>query len=422
MTSIYNMSGVEFELFCKELLEKNGFSVSTTATTGDGGIDLIAINNNTFFKGKYIVQCKRYTGSVGEPVIRDLYGVVMAERANKGILITTGTFTTAAIAFAKEKQLELIDGNILASLDADIEVADTSISDLSFLDTKKYNYFIEQLSNKNVEHSVYMDFLNFLSSYVIDINSEETQSSKFDEICSLYSKVWDSYSDFDQAYEDGAFDKVIEELNKLNDINKTLLIDNVALKNTVIPQMSLAIDGLINHKVSKTKNGRIFAQIISFRYKGLIQLLNLDFSNYISSRIQFLKGSNSTTSSFSWRTYEKWNHRNLELLNACEVNNVLSLLSYLCLNDQVNRLKNNYILSNYNKGSNIDFSIILLSGRPIIIYPKVIKYYKDSKHPYIDAQYNNRVDFGDYFDKYLTDEIREQQIEKIKIALDSLLD
>ncbi|MCI7766661.1 MAG: restriction endonuclease [Oscillospiraceae bacterium] len=421
MTNINNMSGIEFELFCKDLLEKNGFTVSTTATTGDGGIDLIAINNNPFFKGKYIVQCKRYTGTVGEPVIRDLYGVVMAERANKGILITTGTFTTAAESFAKDKQLELIDGNLLASFVNNLETPHSSSTDLSFLDTKKYNYFIEQLSNKSVEYSVFIDFLNFLSSYVIDRNAEETQAVMFDEIYTSYFNVLENYSDIDQAYEYGAFEKVIAALNKLNDTNKIIEIDKTAINNTIIPQMRLTIDGLINHKICKTKNGRNFAQIISFRYNGLIQLLSFDFSEYISSRIQFLKGSNSTYSVFNDYTYERWSNSNPALLNSCEITNVLSLLFYLRLNDQVERLKNNSILSNYKRGRNIDFSTILSSEKPIIIYPN-IKYFKDSKPPHICANYNHRIDFSEYFEKHLTADIRDQQIVKIKIALDSLLD
>jgi len=116
LTDISSMSGIEFESLCQQLMIKMGFEVETTKASGDGGIDLIAYNHQPFTQGKYIVQCKRYTGSVGEPVIRDLYGVVMSERANKGILITTGTITASAFAFANGKPIELIDGDKLQSL------------------------------------------------------------------------------------------------------------------------------------------------------------------------------------------------------------------------------------------------------------------------------------------------------------------
>lgn len=103
------MSGVEFENLCASLVAGLGFSVEMTKASGDGGIDIVANNALPLYKGKYIIQCKRYTGTVGEPILRDLYGVVMAEHANKGILMTTGTFTHNATAFAEGKPLELID-------------------------------------------------------------------------------------------------------------------------------------------------------------------------------------------------------------------------------------------------------------------------------------------------------------------------
>ena len=110
------LSGVEFEQVCKKILENMGFDVETTKTTGDGGIDLIAYNHQPLLSGKYIIQCKRYTGSVGEPVIRDLYGVITSERANKGILMTSGVFTKQAQVFAQGKPIELIDGVKLKEL------------------------------------------------------------------------------------------------------------------------------------------------------------------------------------------------------------------------------------------------------------------------------------------------------------------
>ena len=113
---IDTLSGVEFERVCKRLLESMGFTVETTKASGDGGIDLIGYNTQPLLSGKYIIQCKRYAGSVGEPIIRDLYGVVTSERANKGILITTGHFTKAAASFAENKPIELIDGKQLKEL------------------------------------------------------------------------------------------------------------------------------------------------------------------------------------------------------------------------------------------------------------------------------------------------------------------
>ena len=100
------MSGYEFEDFIANLLRQKGFKVTQTDYSNDGGVDLIAEYNQPLFSGKYIVQCKKYTDNlVGQPELRDLYGVVMSESANKGILITTSDFTTQAKNFAKGKNL-----------------------------------------------------------------------------------------------------------------------------------------------------------------------------------------------------------------------------------------------------------------------------------------------------------------------------
>lgn len=114
--NIDTLSGVDFENVCQQLIETMGFTTETTKVSGDGGIDLLAHNYQPLISGKYIIQCKRYSGSVGEPIIRDLYGVMMSERANKGVLMTTGYFTRSAIAFAEGKPIELIDGTKIKEL------------------------------------------------------------------------------------------------------------------------------------------------------------------------------------------------------------------------------------------------------------------------------------------------------------------
>jgi HJR/Mrr/RecB family endonuclease len=108
--------GKALEEEVKELLQSMGLQATTTRTTGDGGIDIVAYSDSPVFSGKYVVQCKDWAGSVGEGVVRDLYGVVTAEAANKGILITTGTISKSAQKFADGKPLELIDGEQLSKL------------------------------------------------------------------------------------------------------------------------------------------------------------------------------------------------------------------------------------------------------------------------------------------------------------------
>lgn len=104
----------KFERFCQRLLRELGFTeVSITGRTGDGGIDgkgFIKIGGVLAFH--IVFQCKRFKGSVSPSHIRDFRGA-MVGRADKGLFITTGTFSREA---KKEAQrdgappIDLLDG------------------------------------------------------------------------------------------------------------------------------------------------------------------------------------------------------------------------------------------------------------------------------------------------------------------------
>jgi len=108
--------GLTFEAKCLRLVRAMGFNAQTTKQTGDGGIDIIARSTQPLLAGEYVIQCKDWSAPVGVSPVRDLYGVVAGTRANKGILITSSTFTKPAQDFAQGKQLELIDGEELERL------------------------------------------------------------------------------------------------------------------------------------------------------------------------------------------------------------------------------------------------------------------------------------------------------------------
>lgn len=156
---IDKLSGIEFENVCQVLVEKMGFTTQTTKASGDGGIDLIAYNHQPLLSGKYIIQCKRYAGSVGEPIIRDLYGVIMSERANKGILMTTCHFTKSAISFAEGKPIELIDGIKLKELLTQYQLVSTSHSTVDLVE------FLEQLIDENSSLNDETDSLVVLNQF-----------------------------------------------------------------------------------------------------------------------------------------------------------------------------------------------------------------------------------------------------------------
>mgnify|MGYP006163967023 CR=1 FL=1 len=103
-----------FERLCQRLLRELGFiDVNVTGKTGDGGIDgsgIIKINGTLSFH--VVFQAKRFDKSVSSSVIRDFRGAMIG-RADKGLVLTTGTFTRSAILEARRDgapNIDLVDG------------------------------------------------------------------------------------------------------------------------------------------------------------------------------------------------------------------------------------------------------------------------------------------------------------------------
>lgn len=106
-----------FERLVQRLLRESGFvQVEVTGRTGDGGIDGKGIARiHGFMSFHVIFQCKKYQGSVSASEVRDFRGA-MVGRADKGLFITTGTFTLAAIKEATRDgapPIDLVDGEQL---------------------------------------------------------------------------------------------------------------------------------------------------------------------------------------------------------------------------------------------------------------------------------------------------------------------
>lgn len=107
-----------FERLIQRVLRESGFiQVEVTGRTGDGGIDGKGIARiHGFMSFHEVFQCKRWQGVVGSSEIRDFRGA-MVGRADKGLFITTGTFSREAIKEATRDgapPIDLVDGDLLA--------------------------------------------------------------------------------------------------------------------------------------------------------------------------------------------------------------------------------------------------------------------------------------------------------------------
>ena len=119
LAQLITMHPSAFERLSQRLLREYGFiKVEVTGKSGDGGIDGTGVLRVNLLSFHVLFQCKRYSGSVGAGAVRDFRGA-MVGRTDKGLIITTGTFTADARREATRDgapAIDLVDGDALCDL------------------------------------------------------------------------------------------------------------------------------------------------------------------------------------------------------------------------------------------------------------------------------------------------------------------
>jgi restriction system protein len=112
--ALNDMSWQQFEALVGEAFRRKGYAVTETGGGGaDGGVDLSMKKEGESF----LVQCKQWKATnVGVTTVRELYGVMAANGATGGFVVTSGMFTEEARAFTVGRNIELMDGKALHAL------------------------------------------------------------------------------------------------------------------------------------------------------------------------------------------------------------------------------------------------------------------------------------------------------------------
>lgn len=112
--AVGSMNWREFEALIGEAFRRRGFAVAETGADGpDGGIDVVLTKESE----RYFVQCKHWRAQrVGVAIVRELYGVMAAQGAVGGFVVTSGNFSKEAQDFAEGRNIELIDGKRLGTM------------------------------------------------------------------------------------------------------------------------------------------------------------------------------------------------------------------------------------------------------------------------------------------------------------------
>ena len=118
-STLNDMSWQEFEMLVGEAFRRKGYAVVENGGGGaDGGVDLVLRKDGE----KFLVQCKQWKAyKVGVTTIRELYGVMAAQGATGGFVVTSGVFTQEAKEFADGRNIDLIDGVALKKFISDIQ-------------------------------------------------------------------------------------------------------------------------------------------------------------------------------------------------------------------------------------------------------------------------------------------------------------
>jgi restriction system protein len=114
LESLRNTPWKQFEFLVAEAYRRHGYQVEYSLGRGaDGGVDLTLRKDGRTL----LVQCKQWkVFSVGAPVVREMFGLMTAEKADQAIIVTTGNFTRDAQDFAAAKPILLVDGPQLLAL------------------------------------------------------------------------------------------------------------------------------------------------------------------------------------------------------------------------------------------------------------------------------------------------------------------
>lgn len=106
---INSLDWKRFEELCGFYHDEIGIKNQQTSLGEDGGIDLILFENNSD-EPAAIVQCKKWSNPVGVRNLREFLGVMQHNKVGRGIYVTSDTFNDKAIVFARENNIELVDG------------------------------------------------------------------------------------------------------------------------------------------------------------------------------------------------------------------------------------------------------------------------------------------------------------------------
>jgi restriction system protein len=117
--AVSEMSPADYERFCADRLAEAGWEVHLTKASGDQGADIICVANGR----RLVVQCKLYSGSVGNAAVQAVVGAREFEYADFAAVISNAPYTSAARKLASTARVHLLHHDEISQLEDDGDVA-----------------------------------------------------------------------------------------------------------------------------------------------------------------------------------------------------------------------------------------------------------------------------------------------------------
>lgn len=199
--SLETMDGYQFQKFVANLFKQLGFvNVEVGPPTADGGIDISMEQRTDMGSVHYTVECKHHPErSIGRPVVQKLHSAIMHTPVlDKGIIVTSGHFSSQAIKYAEEVGIELIDVEKLKKLGKKVGISlevkhslsiDNCfpISERDGLVSELYSFLQNDLVGFDKDFVNIEDIgLRLLSSYMVDYTINATFSTSVGIIHSIH--------------------------------------------------------------------------------------------------------------------------------------------------------------------------------------------------------------------------------------------
>ena len=107
-----NFTPAEFEVFCAQVLRESGWDARVTKGSRDQGVDVIAARGGL----RVVIQCKLYTGPVGNKAVQEVSAGRGHENAHFGVVVSNSRYTASAAALAKTNRILLLHHRDLPNL------------------------------------------------------------------------------------------------------------------------------------------------------------------------------------------------------------------------------------------------------------------------------------------------------------------